>query len=77
MKVKIQYSIFYCSDSCSFLRSSSNYVQPLEEINATLDREGENIKTLRGYNRLNSIVKMFLHGIKVNIEIMNYFKPFD
>jgi len=49
-------------------------VSPLEELKNKLDNGGDEIKNLRGYNRINYLIPLFLNAIKVNNEIMKEFK---
>lgn len=49
-------------------------ISPLEELKNKLDNGGEEIKNLRGYNRINYLIPLFLNAIKINNEIMKEFK---
>ena len=51
--------------------------KPLEEVKEILESERENLKNLRGYDKLSYLVPLFLQAIKVNIEIMEEFKVED
>ncbi len=50
------------------------FVRPLEELKNKLDNSGDKIKNLRGYDKINYLLPLFLDAIKVNIEIMEEFK---
>lgn len=52
-------------------------VKPLEEIQEFLEKEGEKIKNLRGYDRIRYLVSLFIQAIHINIEIMEDFNLTD
>ncbi|MFX0005196.1 MAG: hypothetical protein ACFFA7_00290 [Promethearchaeota archaeon] len=54
-------------------KQMEKFIKPLEELKNKLDNGGEKIKNLRGYDKINKLLPLFLDAIKVNIEIMKEF----